>query len=218
MATPNLCLPQVQACAMRVCDLDSNGVPHPGATSIYVTDSFTEVSFDPTIEAGATIKLDNACGGTAIDFESEPRLTKGVMKFKIIQQASRLAAKLGGGSVIVDDTNANAKGLALPRIGKITGNGVSIEVWTKRILNGSLDPDFPYAWWVFPKVINLRGLSRVFGNSAQEPEFEGLTVENTNWFDGPLNDWNGPSDSIAQWLPTKSLPTIACGPTALVAS
>jgi len=211
----NDCLPQVQACAIRVAYLDSNGVPTVGANKLYVSDALTELTMEPVYEDADEITETNACGSIAVNYQGDPTLKRGDIEITIASQDPYLVAMLGGGTVLSD---SGVNGFAMPAIGAINSAPVSIEVWAKRIDDGELHDEYPYAWWVLPKVTRLKHGSRTFNNGAQLPSFTAQAYENENWFDGPLNDWPVASDRFAQWFPTASLPTIVCGPQSIAAS
>lgn len=209
------CLPQVQGCAIRVSALDSNGVPSPGANKLYVTDAFTELQLSPIYEDGDEITEKNACGAVAIDYKAAPSFKRADVSLTLITGDPYLHSMLSVGVVLTD---SGLHGYAFPPVGSIEGNGVSIEVWAKRIDDGDVHADFPYAWWVLPKVKNLKLGQRTFNNGSILPVFTGEALENENWYDGPLNDWPVASDRVAQWFPTATKPASQCGPQTLAAS
>ena len=209
------CLPQLQACRMRVTLLDSNGVPHPGASSVYVTKSFTEVGAAAVYTDGDEIEDKNACGEVEVNYKASDSFKRLDLTITLLTPDPFLSQLLSGGVVLTD---GDAKGFAYPGIGVAPTQLVSIEVWAKRIKNGALDPDFPYAWWVFPQVQNLRIGDKTLNAQTQNAVFTGQAVENANWFDGPSNDWPVASDRVAQWIPTTTLPDVSCGYVALAAS
>lgn len=212
----NDCLPQLQACAMRVTYLDGSGVPNPGSQQLYVTKSFTEIVLTPVYEDGDEITEKTACGEVGVNFKSPDSFKRADIQITVVQQDPYLQAMLGQGDVLTD---AGVRGYAFPPIGSIESDGVSIEVWARRIDDGDMHAEFPWAWWVFPKVTNLRHNARTFNNGSQLPQFTGQALENENWLDGPLNDWPVGSDRVAQWFPVADLPdTSTCGPQTLAAS
>ena len=211
------CLPQVQACAIRVADLDTNGVPLPGPDHLYVSDALTTLTLDPEIKEGDEIEESNACGTICVSYQGDPSLKWLNFELELCTADPYLEAMLSRGTVL--DLGAGVPaGFAYPAIGPIKSAGISIELWAKRINNGDMDPDYPYAWWAIPKVVQLRPGSREFANAAQKPSFTGRALENVNWFDGPLNNWPAASDRTAQWVPTSTIPEPQCGPQALVPS
>lgn len=209
------CLPQVQAIAMRVTDLDVDGVPLPGADTIVVSNALTTMAVSPVYTDGDEIEEKGASGAVCVNFRSADSLKRYDVTITICTPDPYLQAKLSGGDVL---TAGGKVGFADPAIGVVTGNGVSIEIWTLRILSGALDSDSPYAWHVYPRVQNLRVGDYTHQNGSLAPVFSGQAVENPNWFDGPDNDWPAASDRVHQWIEANSYPTPACGPSALVAS
>lgn len=211
----NDCLPQVQACAIRIAQLDASGVPNPGANQLYVTDAFTELVLTPVYEDGDEVTEKNACGAVALNYKAADSFKRADVQLTIISGDPYLSALLGRGDVLTD---GGVNGYAFPEIGSAESDGISIELWARRIDDGSPHAEYPWAWWALPKVQNLRLGARTFGNASQLPVFTGQALENPNWFDGPLNDWPVASDRVAQWFPTAALPTIECGPQTLAAS
>lgn len=213
------CLPQVHAVRMRVCDLDTNGVPLPGPDSQYVTSALTTLTLDPQIRDGDEIEEPNGAGDICVSYQGDPALKWLTATFAICTPDPYLEAKLGRGAVLDMGPGVPAGG-AYPEIGPIVGGAVSIELWSRRVNNGDMDPDYPYAWWAIPKVVQLRPQSREFGNASQKPSFVGRVLENHNWFDGPSNTWPAASDRVAQWVPCTpaDMPDAQCGPAALVPS
>lgn len=214
---PDMALPQLQAVRIRIAALEPNGVPDPGAGNLYVTDALTQFTFSPVYEDGDEITVKNAGGAICLDYRSPDNLRRGDFNLAICTFDPYLMSFLGGGERI---SNGDAVGMAAPAIGEVTGNGISVELWTKRINDGDLDPDYPYAWWALPKLKNLRQGEVQFQNGETIPAFSGQMYENPNWFDGPLNDWPATSDRMYQWLPTTaaSLPAITTTPAEIVAS
>lgn len=212
----NPCLPQVQACRMRLAKLQSNGRTAPGSTNLYVTKAFVSLAITPVYVDGTEIAEKNACDEVSLDYKGPDSLKRYDVTITMLTPDPYVAYFLSDGSSIL--TSGSRIGYAAPSIGTVAGNGVSVELWSKRINNGDLDADSPYAWWVYPKVRNLRLAPYTHDANALKPQYVGQALENPNWYDGPLNDWAVASDRIAQWMPTATLPTAQCGPVNLAAS
>ena len=209
------CLPQVHADVMRVAKLDTNGVPLPGVENLYVSTALTTLTFEPEIKDGEEIEELNAAGEICVAFQGDPSLKWTNVTIEICTPDPYLEALFSQGTVITADGAGaqDPKGYAYPAIGPIrSSGGISTELWAKRINNGDLDPDFPYAHWALPKIVQLRPAGRNFGNESQKPSFTGRGLENLNWFDGPMNDFDAASDRVAQWIPATGKPTAKCGP------
>lgn len=205
---PDHTLPQLSACRMRVTDLDANGEPTVGAGHLYVTDAFTTIAFDHVYEDGDEITEKNACGAVAINYKGDDSLKWGTISITLASPDPFLQAILSNGSVL---TVGALRGFAGPDIGTLPSAGVSVEVWTKRINNGVLDPDAPYAWWAYPLVRNLRPGAWTHENAGLKPVYTGQMFENANWGDGPNNDFPAASTQMYQWIEATTLPALSAG-------
>lgn len=212
----NTCRAHVQACAMRVTRLEPNGVPDPGADNLYVSDALTRLEVTTVLSEGDEFEVKNACGEVCVNFKDCDRLKRLDITLGLCKPDPELLELLAGGTVL---ESGAAVGYAYPAIGQTScPNGVSIELWAKRITDsGALDPDFPYEWYVLPRVY-LNPTTRTFENGPITVELTGEAIENENWFDGPSNDWPVDSDRVLQSLPTTTMPTPTCGYQSLVAS
>lgn len=211
----NDCLPQVQACRIRVARLEADGVPLPGANNLYVSDALVSLAFAWEVEAGEEISERNACGELKVNYRADDNLRRGNVTITLLTPDPQLSELLSSGSVI---TSGAAVGYAAPSLGAVNSDAVSIELWAKRIRDGRLDPTYPYAWWVYPWVDHLRPNDHEHNSGNFDNVFVGEAYENDLWFDGPLNDWPAASSQVYQWIPTTSLPTASCGYQTLVAS
>lgn len=199
-------LPQLQAVRLRVATLDFvSGVPLPGANHLYVTDAFVKVGFGWEVKDGTEIEEENAQGGVCAYVKGSKTRKRGNVNLEICTSDPYLTTMLDNGTIIEDGDRIGA---AAPALGVAEDFAVSIEVWTKRIVNGALDPSSPYAWWVYPRVQGLVPGDHEHGNSALKPSYTGEAYENPNWYDGPLNDWPAASNRVHQWIPTTTLPAI----------
>lgn len=211
----NLCRPQIKACATRVTRLEPNGVPDPGANNMYVSDSLVSFAWTNNVTEGEEIEIPSACGNP-ISFKDEDIAKRVDVTMQINRPDPQFMELLAGGTVL---TNGAAVGLGAPRLNVAdTRYGVSIELWAWNITTGgTIDPTFPYNWWVWPKVM-LSYDSATFENGPYLPTLKGFATENSNFFDGPLNDWDVASDRVWQFLPTTSIPATGCGYITVVAS
>lgn len=212
------CIPQLQACRVRVCDLDADGAPLGDAGSLYVSDAFVRITLTPVYKDGQEIQEDNACGTSFIDYKSDDSFTRADIEIDLITPDPDLHAVLINNSVVLT-AGGGGKGWQFPPVGEIGGNGVSIEWWTKRIVSGALSQVHPYAQWAAPRVRSLKLGPREFSNTAQHALISGQCNENDNWGDGPGNDFDADSSKVAQWIPVDELPDTTCGaPGAAIAS
>lgn len=209
---------QVQACAIRVTKLDTDGSPLVGASSIYVSDALTQLQTETVIEEGEEFTVKNACGATCVNVKDCDRVKRLNLTLGLCRPDPELMAMLDGGVVLTGATvnTLVATGYGMPQVGLVTcPNGVSVELWAKRYLTGgSLDPDFPYEWYAIPKAFFNPG-RRTFENGPITVELNGFAVENENWGAGPEGDWPDDSDRLLQNIPTTDIPTVQCGYQAL---
>lgn len=204
------CAGQLAVCAFRVCDLDADGVPVVGDTTMYVSNALAIATLKPVYEAGAEIKENNACGETLIDFLDDPTFVRADLDLDFITPDPYLHSILIANSVLL--TAAAGTGWAFPPIGKVTGNGVSVEMWAKRIIGGKQSLVSPWAHWALPFVRSLQLGDRAFsGTAVGHSIITGQCNENAAWADGPGADFDAASDRVAQWIPATTIPATACG-------
>jgi len=210
----NDCAASIQACATRVSILDDDGAPLAGSTNLYVTDSLVRLTATPEVTEGEDFEVKNACGSLCVTFKDCDRLKRMGFELEICVPDPELSAMLVGGTVL---SVGGAVGFAPAPVGSGCPPFVSLEVWTKRIIDGEQDATFPYWWWVFPRT-TWQVAPRTFENAPMANVFTGFGTENTNWSDGPTNDWPTQSDRLFQYMPSATIPTPACGFQSLVAS
>lgn len=210
------CLPHVHACAMAVTLLSSDGSPVVGASNRYVTDALTRLGFAWEVEEGDQIREKNACGAVKVDYRAPADLVRGNLTIELVTPDPYLESLLSDGTVLTP--TGDRVGFAAPPLGPQSEMTVGIEVWAKRILDGKLDPDFPYAWWLYPWVTKLRPGDHEHAQANLARSFVGEAYENAQWLDGPLNDWPVASDAVYQWIPTTTIPTTQCGFVAVASS
>lgn len=212
----NECLPQVQACAIRVARLEANGVPDPGAMNLY-TAKVIELTMTPATQAGEAIRVIDGCGEPIVDYKEPDTVSRYGIELMISNPDVELTELLVGGLV---ETSGIHRGYGAPDLNTAPNeNGVSIELWAKNIQDGIQDPEKPWNWWVWPRVRGLRWGPRRFFNGALENAFVGgEAIENQHWHNGPLNNWPISSDRAFHYISTTTIPAVNCGYQTLTAS
>jgi hypothetical protein len=211
------CGGSVQCCAIRIATLEQDGVPLPGPSNLYVTDAITKMDATPVVTKGVDLEIVNACGAPEVVYKDQDRFKRYDLTLDLIYLDPELEQMLINGELFVN--GGISIGTSGPMVGAYAGsiNGVSLELWTKRIVNGDLDPTWPYVRWVLPRTRWAKAAVAWDGN-AMAQSYTGYTSGNPNWYNGPANDWNFPSDTQLMYAYTKTLPAVACGAQALVHS
>lgn len=212
----NDCRPQIQACALLVARLDADGAPQVGASNYYVSDALVSLGWTAELKEGEEIEITNACGANLVSYKDCDRLKWLNIEMSLGTPDPELSELLVGGTRLTDGA---AVGYAFPPLNLATcPNGVGLELWSKRVLpGGGLDPTFPYARWILPRVY-LQWNEATFENGPFQPTVQGFAIENLNYEDGPLNDIDVATTRVAQWIPVEDIPTTQCGYQTSVAS
>lgn len=206
----------VQACAMRVCVLEQDGVPLPGAANLYTTDAMSQLSVTPATTKGADIEVMNACGSPAVLYKDRDRLKRYDLQLDMLTLDPEFEQILSGGETFT--AGSFTVGGAVPAVATIEApGGVSLELWTKNIVAGDLSPINPYVHWIIPRSYWLPDKIS-FMNGHMLRSFTGYTSQNPNFYNGPQNDWNFASDRSIAWCYTQILPTPHLGATAEIHS
>lgn len=218
----NPCGGSVQLCALRVAKLDATGAPDPGLANLYVTDAMISMSVEPEISDGEDIELKNGCGSIIVDYRSPDAYRRLNVELALAVPDPELVYLLTQNGSLLTRTGGTTGYdypelfVAFPEI------GVSIEAWSKHIVDGVLDGTNPYWRWVLPRVRNWRLGSRELADGASETTLTGHGYANPLWGDGPANDFDALADELiagplAFALDT-AIPEAVCGTQELVAS
>lgn len=214
----NDCAASLQACALRVARLGADGVPIPGATAAYVTDTLVKLILKPVVIAGDEIQTKNACGALCVDYKELDVLGRLDLELEICSPDPELHEILLGGTLIT--SGGQTIGYQYPALKTPANvNGVSMEIWTKAIIGDDLAANRPYFHWALPRTRWMLS-DKNMENAAMTNVLNGFATENPNWFNGPFGDWVGDSSKVAQWerVGSGNLPNIACGYQNVVAS
>ena len=103
----------VQAVALRVVTLDTDGTPLVGEDSAFVTDHFTQVSWTPQYKTGTEFTQDAANGTECVYYKMPDTLQKVNLNVSICNPQPELYQKLGGGTVLQGAVLRNVTNKAL---------------------------------------------------------------------------------------------------------
>jgi len=193
------------ALGMRFTRLAANGSPLVGVDNAYQTDALVQMQFGLEYEEGEEIIQRNGSGVICLTYKAPDSLKRATISgLQFCTPDPNVLEFLIGGEVI-EDEDGNQIGYRAPEVGsEPTPDGVSIELWTRAIINGAF---VGYYRWVFPRVfVRPSGEWSASGSDALVPEFEGFGTQNANWGDGPTNDWLFGSDRVWQYVQTDVMP------------
>lgn len=213
----NLCGASLQCVAIRVTQLDVGGVPKIG-NIMYVTDNLVKIDFNPEMEAGQEITIKGASGNTCVAYKSADTMKRLTMSVEVCVPDPELEVLLTGGDVFRQGIAPADEVMGFsypPLLVDPTPDGVSIEAWTRYVVDGSQPVDQPYMWWAFPKTKLTKG-NRTIDINAMGNVYDGFAIENASWGTGPEGDWEFDSDRVVQAAFTDAVPTPQCGAQAVV--
>lgn len=208
------CLPQMAVCASRVCALNLDGTTLIGAASAYATAATVSIGWTAVYDPGAEVKEKDGCGTTFIDVIAPPTLVRYDVDIDVWStDPNYLSIAVPDGRVLTVP-GSGAKGFGYPRPGVQSGQ-FSLEFWQQIINDNKQDPDFPWAWWVIPYLKNVQLQKRdANGTSSSHTVLKAEAYTNTNWFDGPGDDWPIDNDDACpiMWIPSDEIPVMDCTP------
>jgi hypothetical protein len=101
-----------------------------------------------------------------------------------------------------------AMGYQAPPLGSVANtNGVAIEAWSYRYIEGALAPTQPFWWWVLPRVHSGHIMPRDLTNANAATIMEGIGIGNPHFpATGPTGEWPPSEPNTNVWQ------RIKCGP------
>lgn len=206
----------VYAVRMRVTNLDEDGSPLVGQSSMYTTDALVTADFTPNYEDGDDITQKNGSGVVCVSYTGPSTLKNYTGSLTICTPDPELLALLTGGSVYVSSTDP--VGWQSPKTGvDPMPNGVSLELWTRAIVGGANAGSLPYFHWVLPRV-KLTPDQVTLEAGALQPSFNFTASQNPNWGSGPVGDFEQDSTAVVQYIRTATVPASHLGYQAVTAT
>lgn len=188
--------------AMRVTQLKADG-SHAGQ-NMYVTQDLARLEFNPDIEAGPEVSDRNAAGNLSVIWKIMDVLKRLTVVVETMKPDPVLETLLTGGTTYL--SGSNVEGFQYPPV-MVEGNpnGVSIEAWTRAVVNGAQPTDFPYWRWVLP-LVKLRKSNRTADTNRMTNSYEGFGFENANWGAGPIGDFTYNSQRVVNVMRDTAIP------------
>lgn len=205
------------ACAIRVARLDTNGVPLPGANSLYVADTLISVVETTEVEAGTIIRIPDGCGGFCATKKTKDKVSGMTLDIELCQHDAELLEMLLGGTLItiLGDTVGHLK----PAYNS-DPPPVSMEFWAESITESGQDlADNPYIQFGYPWVEWTPGNKTHDDQNLTRYPLHGVVSQNVNFYNGPGNDWLRVfENSPGGYQFVDALPQTFCGYRTLAAS
>lgn len=212
MSTNNDCAASLYVCMFRVARLNADGSPKVGSNNMVISDALGKFTFEPDIEAGTEQTQKNGCGAVKNNYKKRDQVKALNLTLDLLVLDNDLQELLVGGDIL-----ASGDGYAAPPLGETDHDRVSVELWTKAIIDGDVADTNPWIWWVFPETEWQYG-ARNMEEAFMGLPFTGRATENANWGNGPANDWPVASTRAWQHLRTDDIPDADCGYQTVAAS
>jgi hypothetical protein len=197
----------ISGSVIRVTRLEANGNLATGASASYIAKSVISLSMTPEYEDGDEFVQKNAAGEVCVTFKSPDTLKRVALEIAICNPDPEFTEIISGGSLLT--TGGQSVGWAAPLVGTdALPNGVAIEIWSKAVVDGRQAGTNPYWHWVFPYAVLRQGGDRTIENDILATSFEGWSLGNAGFGDGPAAPvWPFMSDRAYAYARTASIPT-----------
>lgn len=209
------CAGSLQVVRMRVTKLSADGAPTVGAGNEIVTSSLIRLNAEPTITDGDEFEQKNGAGEVCVSYLGDDTLKRLALEMDICTPDPELISMLTG-APLIHNAGGDSVGFQFPEIGaSVQGGFVSIEAWTRAIIDEVQDDTYPYFRWVFPKTRWRIGTNEL-ANTILTPKLTGRGYGNDGWGNGPANDWDNIAEEDADRVlnvarDTTALPAAVCG-------
>lgn len=171
-----------QAVAMRVTTLNANSTVFTGSGGSWITNQFISVGFTPTYQAGADAAQLAADGTLCADFKSPDVLRYAALSVAICNPEPELRNLMSGGETFSPGGASPVVGYGAPLHGvQATPNGVSLECWSRAVVNGKQASANPYWYWVFPYAQMWPTGETTLENGYPAIVFTGYAFGNSSW-------------------------------------
>jgi hypothetical protein len=179
---------------------------------MYVSDQLVKIDFNPDMETGLEVSNRGASGNLCVVYRTPDLMKRLTIELELCVPDPELEVLLSGGKVFYDEVDTKeVNGFRYPPLmTDPTPNGVSIEAWTRYIVEGGQPADQPYMRWIFPRMYLRKG-NRTIDINSMATVFDGFAIENPAWDDGPADDWPYESDAVVAAMFDDTLPEIKIG-------
>ena len=159
-----------------------------------MTDRQISLSAEPEVSDGEDIELKNGCGAMIVDYRSPDAYRRMNVELALAVPDPELTFLLTQNGKLLTSTG-DTVGYDYPELFvPFPEVGVSVEAWSKNIVDGVVDGVYPYIRWVIPRAKNWRHGTRELNDGASETTLTGHGYGNASWGNGPLNDWSTIAD------------------------
>lgn len=199
----------IHALRTRITRLASTGAPAVSASAYIVTAALVKASWTPQYYEGEAIESPNGAGELCVTWQPAKILKSAELNVEFCTPDPLVEELFSGGAVFLDV--ATPVGAKAPAVGvDPMPNGVSVEFWSRAVINGAQATTLPYIHWVFTRARSWSQNERSVENAAQNPSYSGVAEENDGW-EPPAGTWAYDSDRIWQWARVSALPAVTDG-------
>lgn len=201
------------AMGMRIALLDDQGAPRVGTNTCYTSDALVKLELGLEYQEAKEVVQVNGAGIVCVNYAAPPTLKRGQIKTLQLCSPDPILLEMMIGGLVAYDASQNPIGYSAPAVGvENRPNGTSLEVWTRAVLQSAYARRLPFLHWVVPQAyIAPTKTIELAATAAATPDLDGYSIEDPNWGRGPMNDYQGPSDRVWQYLREPALPSLDPG-------
>lgn len=203
------------ALGMRLSKLNADGTIMSGSNTCYVTTSLIKASIGLDYDDPSAVSQNNGAGKICLYYQAPSTLKQATIKDLTIctPDPNVMAFVLGGTVYEGTGTPAPDLGYQAPAVGSVPNpNGLSLELWTNALGNGTISASLPYFHWILPRVqLKLSSEFTAEESNPLTPVFEGTGAENSGWGTGPAADFTRDASRVWQYLREATIPTLTPG-------
>lgn len=203
------------ALGMRLCKLAADGSIMTGANVCYATNVLVKLDVGLSMDTPNAVSQKNGAGAVCMYYQPPSTVQGGTLKNLTVCEPDPNIMQFMLGGTVIEGTGSPAPdiGYQAPAVGVApVPNGISIEFWTRAILNGAPASSLPYFHWVLPRAtVTLSSDMTAEETNPLMPVFDATLAENANWGTGPLASWSGDSSRVWQYRREATVPDLSVG-------